>query len=174
MRAFMLMKQEAFHITFGSASTMPPPYSVGSALSTSSVTSTPIGHSPLEPNTPVTHAPSLGAHARTGGTLSWLGDLRPTSSGLAGLAIDLNRTSSIGDTTPTCMKKPRRISTAGMPRAVKLFDNMTEQALVPTEEVIAHPTYQLSLPVGSSAGQKLVMADARAGFHGERWRGHHA
>jgi hypothetical protein len=65
------------------------------------------------------------------------------------------------------MKKPRRISTADMPRAVKLFDNMPEQALVPTEEVIAHPTCQLSLPVGSSASQKLVMADARAGFHGE-------
>jgi hypothetical protein len=109
-----------------------------------------------------------------GGALSWFRDLHPTLSGSAGLAIDLNRTTSTGHTTPTCAKKPHCISIANMTTAVNLFDDMPEQALAPTEDVMAHPTCQFSLSVGSSASQKLVMADAHEGFHEECWRGHHA
>jgi hypothetical protein len=36
------------------------------------------------------------------------------------------------------------MSTADMPRAVNLFDKMPEH----TEEVMAHPSSQLALPVG--------------------------
>jgi hypothetical protein len=87
--AVMLMKQEALNIAFGSASSMPPPYPIASALSTSSVMSTLSGHPPLQPRTPGPHAPSLGTHARTGSMLSRLGELRPTSLESAGSAIDL-------------------------------------------------------------------------------------
>jgi hypothetical protein len=127
---------------------VPPPHSVGGALSTSSIMSTPSGRPPMEPNTSVVHAPALGAHGRMGAVLFQFGDLRPMSSGSAGPCIDLNRTPPTGDTTPASAQKPRRISTTDMPRAVNLFDDMPEQARAPTEEVMAHPTCQLSLPVG--------------------------
>jgi hypothetical protein len=64
-------------------------------------------------------------------------------SGLARPDIDLNRTPSTGCGTPAGLKKPRRMSTTDMPRAVNLFDEMT----APTEEVMAHPFCQLALPV---------------------------
>jgi hypothetical protein len=118
----MLMKHEARNVAFGGAASVPPPHSVAGALSTSSVTWTPSGRPPLEPRTPGAHAPSLGAHARTGGALSRLVELYLTSSELAGPAIDLNRTPSTCDTTPACTKKPGRISTTDKPRAVNLFD----------------------------------------------------
>jgi hypothetical protein len=57
--------------------------------------------------------------------LSRFGDLRPTLSGSAGPAIDLNRP-SIGDTTPAGAKKPHCISSADIPRVVNLFDDMPE------------------------------------------------
>jgi hypothetical protein len=38
-----------------------------------------------------------------------------------------------------------------MPREVNLFDDMPEHARAPTEEVMAHPTCQLSLLAGQSA-----------------------
>jgi hypothetical protein len=87
--AIMLMKQEVLNVAFGSASSMPPPYPITGALSTSLVTSTPSGHPALQPRTPGPHAPSLGAHARAGSALSRLGELRPTSLESAGSAIDL-------------------------------------------------------------------------------------
>jgi hypothetical protein len=62
----MIVKQEAINVAFGGAASVPPPHSIGGALSTSSVTSTPSGRPPaLDPNTPVVHAPALGAHDRT-------------------------------------------------------------------------------------------------------------
>jgi hypothetical protein len=109
----MLIKQEALNVAFSSAAFVPPPNSVGGTLSTSSVTSSPSRH------------PSLGAHGRMSVALSRFGDLRPTSSGSAGPAIDLNRAST-GDTTWVGMKKPHRISSADIPRAVNLFDDMPE------------------------------------------------
>jgi hypothetical protein len=112
-------------------------------LSTSSVTSTPSGRPPtLELNMPIAHAPAQGAHGRGGVPLSRFGDLCPPS-GSAGLGIDLNRTTSIGCGTPIGLKKPHRMSTADMPRAVNLFDEMP----APTKEVMAHPSCQLALPV---------------------------
>jgi hypothetical protein len=127
---------------------LPPSSVVSSALSTSSVTSIPSGSPPaLEPNTHVVHAPALGAHGRGGVALSRFGDLR-SPSGSAGPGIDLNRTPSIGCGTPAGSKKPRRMSTADMPRAVKLFDEMPGHAGAPADEVMAHPTCQLPLPVG--------------------------
>jgi hypothetical protein len=174
VRAFMLMKHEAFHVVFSDVATEHPPHSIGGALSMSSVTSTPSGCPPLEPNMPVSHAPTLGAHTRMGGVLSRFCDLHPTLPGSAGPAIDLNRTTTTRHTTPACAKKPHCISTANMTTAVNLFEDMPEQAPAPIEDVMAHPTCQFSLSVGSSASQKLVMADAHAGFLEERWRGHHA
>jgi hypothetical protein len=137
---------ETYH-TFGGTASVPPPHSVSGALSTSSVMASLSGRPPLEPNTHVAHAPTLGAHNQTGATLSRFGDLRPMSLGSAGPAIDLNRTLSTGDTTLSGAKKPRRNSTASMPRAVNLFDDMPEQAGAPNEEVMTHPTCQLSLLV---------------------------
>jgi hypothetical protein len=98
----------------------------------------------LEPNTLVTHAPALGAHDRGGVALSRFGDLRPPL-GSAGPGIDFNRTPSIGCGTPAGSKKPLRMS---MPRAVNLFDEMPDHAGAPTDEVMAHPSCQLPLPVG--------------------------
>jgi hypothetical protein len=115
---------------------------VGGALSTSSVTSTLSGRPPaLELNTPVAHAPALGAHGRGGVPLSRFGDLRPPS-GFPRLGIDLNRTPSTGCGILVGLKKPRRMCTADMPRAVNLFYEMS----APTEEVMAHPSCQLALP----------------------------
>jgi hypothetical protein len=62
---------------------MPPSHSVGGALSTSLVMSSPSKHPPLEPNTLVPHAPTLGAHSRMGAALSVFGDLCLTLSGSA-------------------------------------------------------------------------------------------
>jgi hypothetical protein len=120
VRAVMMMKQEAINVAFGGVASVPPLHSVGGALSTSSVTSTPRGRPPaLEPNTPVAHALALGAHGQCGASLSRFGDLRPMP-GLAGPGIDLNRTPSTGCATPAGSKKPHRIST------VNLFDDMPE------------------------------------------------
>jgi hypothetical protein len=64
-RAIMMMKQEAINVAFGGVASMPPSCAIGDALSTSSVTSTPSGRPPaLKLNTPVAHAPALGAHGR--------------------------------------------------------------------------------------------------------------
>jgi hypothetical protein len=148
MHAIMMMKQEAINVAFGGVTSVPPPHSVSGALSTRPITSTPSGIPPaLEPNTPVAHALALGAHGRGGTSLSRFGNLNPMS-GSAGSCIDLNRTPSTGCTTSTVSKKPRRISTVNMPRVVNLFDDMPEHARAPTDEVMAHPTCQLSLPVG--------------------------
>jgi hypothetical protein len=103
---------------------VPPPNPVAGALSTSSVMSTPSGRPPLEPRTPGAHTPSLGAHARSGGTLFRLGVLWHTSSESVGPASNLNRTPSTCDTIPACAKKPPCISPANMPRAVNLYDEM--------------------------------------------------
>jgi hypothetical protein len=120
---------------------------VGGALSTSSVTSALSGRPPvLEPNTPIAHAPALGAHGRGGVALSRFGDLRPPS-GSAGPDIDLNRTPLTGCNTPAGLKKPHRMSTANKPRAVNLFDEMLGHARVPTDEVMAHPSCKFPLPV---------------------------
>jgi hypothetical protein len=146
--AVMMMKQEAINVAFGGGAYVTPPHSIGDALSTSSVTSTSNGRPPaLEPNTDVVHAPALGTHGRGGASLSRFGDLRPTL-GSAGPDINLNRTPSTGCATPAGSKKLHRISTADMPRAVNLFDDMPEHAQAPTDEVMAHLTCQLSLPVG--------------------------
>jgi hypothetical protein len=49
VRAVMMMKQEAINVAFGGVASVPPLHSVGGALSTSSVTSTPRdGHHPCE------------------------------------------------------------------------------------------------------------------------------
>jgi hypothetical protein len=101
VRIVMMMKQEAINIAFDDVVSVPPPQSIGGALSMSSVTSTPSGRPiALEPNTPVTHAPVLGAHGRGGAALFWFGDLHPTSSGSVGPGIDLNRTPSTRCATP--------------------------------------------------------------------------
>jgi hypothetical protein len=147
VRAVMLIKQEALNATFGGTASVPPPHSVSGALSTSSVMASLSGSPPLDPNTHVAHAPALGAHDQMGAALSRFCDLRPMSSGSAGPAINLNRTPSTGDTTSSDVKKPHRNSTARMPRAVNLFDNMPEQAGAPNKEVMTHPTCQLSLLV---------------------------
>jgi hypothetical protein len=112
VHAVMLMKQEALNIVFGGAASVPPPYSIGGALSTSSVTLTPSRCPSLEPNKPLARAPALGAHCRTGAALSRFGDLHTTSLGSIGPAIDLNRTLQIGDTTPTGARKHHHISTS--------------------------------------------------------------
>jgi hypothetical protein len=137
VRAIMLMKLEAANIMFGGATYVPLAYPVAGALSTSSVMSTLSDCPSLVPTTPGAHAPSVGAHARTGGVLSRLGELRLTSSEVTGPAINLNGKSSIGDTTPTCTKKPHCISPADMPRVVNLFDEMPEQVPVPTGGVMS-------------------------------------
>jgi hypothetical protein len=73
--AVMMMKQEAINVAFGGVASLPLPCGVGGALSTSSVTSTPSGRPPaLELNTPVAHAPALGAHGRGGVPLSRFSD----------------------------------------------------------------------------------------------------
>jgi hypothetical protein len=83
-------------VAFGGVASLPPSSIFGGALSTSSVTSTLSGHPPaLEPNTPVAHAPALGAHGRGGIALSLFGDLCPPS-GSAGPSINVNRTLSTG------------------------------------------------------------------------------
>jgi hypothetical protein len=100
VRAVMMKKQEAINVMFGGVASVPPPQSVGGALSMSSVTSTPSGRpTAMEPNTPVAHASALGAHGRGGAALSRFGDLHPTS-GSVGPGIDLNRTPLIGCATP--------------------------------------------------------------------------
>jgi hypothetical protein len=142
-RAVMMMKQEAINVAFGGVASLPPSCGVGGALSTSSVTLTLSGRPPaLELNTLVAHAPTLGTHGQGGVPLSRFGDFRPLSA-LIGPVIDLNRTPSTGCDTPAGLKKPRRMSTADMPRAVNLFDEM------PTldNEVMAHPSCQLALLV---------------------------
>jgi hypothetical protein len=142
-RAIMMKKQEAINVAFSGVASLPPSCGVGGALSTSSVTSTLSGRPPaLELNTLVAHAPAMGAHGQGGVPLSRFGDFRPLSA-LIGPVIDLNRTPSIGCGTPAGLKKPRRMSTADMPRAVNLFDEM------PTldNEVMAYPSCQLALLV---------------------------
>jgi hypothetical protein len=130
-------------VAFGGITSLPLSCAIGGALSMSSVTSTPSGHPPaLKLNMPVAHAPALGAHGRGGVPLSRFGDLRPPS-GSAGPGIDLNRTPSTGCGTPAGLKNPRRMSTADMPRAVNLFNEMP----APTNEVMAHPSCQLALSV---------------------------
>jgi hypothetical protein len=65
VRAVMMMKQEAINVAFTGVTSLPPACAVGGALLTSSVTSTPSdGPHALELNTPVVHAPALGAHGR--------------------------------------------------------------------------------------------------------------
>jgi hypothetical protein len=96
---------------------------------------------------PVAHDPVLGAHVRGGAALSRFGDLRPPS-GSTGPGINLKRTPSTGCATPVGSKKPRRMSTADMPRVVNMFDDMPDHARAPADEVMAHPTCQLPLPVG--------------------------
>jgi hypothetical protein len=79
-------------VVFGGVASLPPSCAIGGALSMSSVTSTPSGRPPtLKLNTPVVHAPTLGAHGRCGVPLSRFGDLHPPS-GSARPGIDLNRT----------------------------------------------------------------------------------
>jgi hypothetical protein len=141
--AVMMMEQETINVAFGGVASMPPSCGVGDALLTSSVTSTPSGRPPaLELNTHVVHAPALGARGRGGVPLSRFGDLQPPS-GSPGPGIDLNRTPSTGCGTPAGLKKPRRMSTADMPRVVNLFDEMA----APTDEVMAHSSCQLALSV---------------------------
>jgi hypothetical protein len=166
VHAVMLMKQEALNVAFGGAASVPPPHSVAGASSTSSVTSTLSGRPPLEPNTPGAHSPALGAHAMTGGALP-----------VARLPPDVVRVSR------ACHRpQPDTVDRGHHPgmrkeasphlykkHAEGLFDNVPEQVPTPTKEVMAHPPCQSSLPVGSNASQKLVMADARARSHGERW-----
>jgi hypothetical protein len=143
VRVVMMMKQEAINVASGGVASLPPSCAVGGALSTFSVTSTPSGRPPaLDLNMPVLHVPALDAHGRGGVLLSRFGDLQPPS-GSAGLGIDLNHTPSTGCGTLAGLKKAHRMSTADMPRAVNLFDEM----LAPTEEVMAHPSCQLALPV---------------------------
>jgi hypothetical protein len=91
-QAVMMMKQEAINVAFGSVASLPPSCGIGGALSTSSVTSTPSGLPPaLELNTPVAHAPTMGAHGRGGVPLSRFGDFRPPSAS-TGPGINLKRT----------------------------------------------------------------------------------
>jgi hypothetical protein len=147
----MMIKREAINVAFGSVALVPLSSAVGGALLTSSVTSTLSGRPPaLEPKTPIAHAPALGAHGRGGATLSHFGDLRP-SPGSTGSSTDLNRTPLTGCATPTNLKKPCCVSTADMPSAVNLFDDMPDHTRVPTDMVMTHPTCQLPLPVGQSA-----------------------
>jgi hypothetical protein len=143
----MIMKQEATNVAFGGVASLPPSCGVGGALSTNSVTSTPSGRpTALELNTPIVHAPALGPHGRGGVPISRFGDFRPPSASI-GPGIDLNRTPSTRCGTPAGLKKPHRMSTANMPRAVNLLDEMP----VPDDEVMAHPTCQLALSVAYSA-----------------------
>jgi hypothetical protein len=135
-------------VAFGDITSLPLSSVIGGTLSTILVTSTPSGRPPaLEPNTPVVHAPTLGACCQGGAMLSRFGNLRPMS-GSAGPGIDHNRTPSTRCATPAGTKKPCHISTADMPPAVNLFNDMPEPAQAPTNEVMGHPTCQLSLPVG--------------------------
>jgi hypothetical protein len=116
----MMMKKETINVAFGGVASVPLLSAIDVPLSTSSVTSTPSGRPPaLDPNTPVAHAPTLGALVWGGVAFSWFGDLH-LPSGSAGPDIDLNRTPSIGCTTPAGLKKPRCMSTADMPRTVKV------------------------------------------------------
>jgi hypothetical protein len=70
-----MMMQEAL-----SGSVIVPGHPMAGTSLTRLVTSTPSWLPPLEPRMPGPQTPSLGAHARTGGALSQLGELRPTSS----------------------------------------------------------------------------------------------
>jgi hypothetical protein len=90
----MMIKQEALNVVFGGV-VIVPPYSMADTSSTSSVTSTPSGRPPLEPRTPGPQTTSLGAHGRTGGALSWLGELWPMPSDSAGHAIEKIKKSKI-------------------------------------------------------------------------------
>jgi hypothetical protein len=130
-------------VAFSGVASLPPSCAVSGALSTSLVTSTPSGRPPaLELNTPVVHAPALGTHGRGDVLLSRFGDLGPPSVS-PGPGLDLNRTPSIGCGTPAGLKKPCRMCNVDMPRVVNLFDEMP----APTEEVMAHLSCQLALPV---------------------------
>jgi hypothetical protein len=135
--AVMLMKHEALNFAFGVPVLCLLPTPSRSIDKLGHIDTD--GHAPLEPWMPSPHAPLLDAHARNGGTLSRLSELRPTSSESAWPVVDLNRTPSTGDTTPACAKKPRHITITDMPRAVNLFDEMHEEALVPTDEVMPFP-----------------------------------
>jgi hypothetical protein len=90
LQAIMLMKNEALNVVFSGAISVPPPHPMACAFSTILVTSTPSGRPPIAPRTTGMHAPSPDAHARTGDTLSRLGELRPSSLEPARQAIYLN------------------------------------------------------------------------------------
>jgi hypothetical protein len=49
---------------------------------------------------------------------------------------------------PGRLEEALHMSTADMPRAVNLFDEMPDHAGAPTDVVMAHRTCQLPLPVG--------------------------
>jgi hypothetical protein len=71
VRVAIMMKQESINMAFGSVASVPPSSAIRGALSTSSVTSTPSSRPPvLDPNTPVAHAPALGALSGGGVALS--------------------------------------------------------------------------------------------------------
>jgi hypothetical protein len=126
VRTVMMMKQEALNIAFGGASSLPPPHSVGGVLSTSSVTSTPSRRPPLEAR--AQH--SCRRCSCTGRPRSdWRRALpvwRPLPD-IVGVDRAYHRPQP--DTIdkghhPEGPKKPRRISTADMSRAVNMFDKM--------------------------------------------------